>query len=76
MKRKPKLAPRNPLVAAVKFRKAGAHDKTTKARRRAHRVQTLREASVHSFSNTGARRTLESLDTSPSRAWARFCRCS
>lgn len=30
---KPKLKPRNPLVADALFRKAGAHDKSGKARR-------------------------------------------
>ena len=38
MKRKPKLAPRNPLVAASLFKKAGAHDKPHKAQRRADKV--------------------------------------
>lgn len=37
MKRK-SLAPRNPFVAAAKFRKAGKHDKTEKALRRAARM--------------------------------------
>lgn len=35
MSRKPKLAPRNPLVAPSMFRKAGAHGKPHKAQRRA-----------------------------------------
>lgn len=43
MKRKPKLAPRNPLVAAGKFRKAGAHDTTEKAKRRAEKRELQRE---------------------------------
>lgn len=34
MKRKP-TAPRNPLVAVAKFRRAGAHGKSVKALRRA-----------------------------------------
>lgn len=38
MKRKPKLAPRNPLVAASLFRKAGSHDKPYKAQRRADKM--------------------------------------
>ncbi len=40
MKRKPKLAPRNPLVAPALFRKAGVHGKTRKAERRAKRMET------------------------------------
>lgn len=40
MKRKSQLAPRNPLVAAALFRKAGIHRKTRKAERRADRIQT------------------------------------
>lgn len=46
MKRKPKLAPHNPLVAPAKFRKAGAHGKDHKAQRRADRVSLLREYGV------------------------------
>jgi hypothetical protein len=39
MKRaKQQRAPRNPLVPAVKFRKAGAHGKSEKARRRAEKM--------------------------------------
>lgn len=47
MKRKPikvpRLKARNPLVSAVMFRKAGAHDKSNKAKRRQEKVmlQTL-----------------------------------
>lgn len=37
------LAPRNPLVAAAKFKKAGAHGKSGKAQRRADKVQRQRE---------------------------------
>lgn len=37
MKRKP-TAPRNPFVAAALFKKAGAHDKPNKAKRRAETV--------------------------------------
>lgn len=41
MKRaKQQRAPRNPLVPAVKFRKAGAHGKSEKARRRAEKIAT------------------------------------
>ncbi len=35
-----KQAPRNPLVAVVKFRKAGVHRKTGKAVRRKEKMQT------------------------------------
>lgn len=45
MKRK-RSAPRNPLVAAAKFKTAGVHGKTEKALRRAARIQTLREYGV------------------------------
>lgn len=38
--------PRNPLVAAAKFRRAGAHDKTTKAKRRGEKT-----ALVHLLKN-------------------------
>jgi hypothetical protein len=41
MKRKPKLAPRNPLVAASLFRKAGSHDKPFKAKRRADKMDLM-----------------------------------
>lgn len=37
-KKQPHRAPRNPLVAAAKFRKAGAHGKTEKARRREQKM--------------------------------------
>lgn len=43
MKRKPMLAPRNPLVVAAKFRKAGAHEKSTKALRREQKMNDQRE---------------------------------
>ena len=41
MKRKTNKVPkaRNPLVAATMFRKAGAHDKTNKAKRRSEKVK-------------------------------------
>lgn len=45
MKRK-MAAPRNPFVAAAKFKKAGAHDKTEKALRRALRMELQREYGV------------------------------
>ena len=46
MKRaKQQRAPRNPLVPAVKFRKAGAHGKSEKARRRAEKIATGKLAS-------------------------------
>lgn len=41
MKRK-RMAPRNPFVAAAKFRKAGKHDKAEKALRRAARMEVQR----------------------------------
>lgn len=45
MKSKRKMvAPRNPFVAAAKFRIAGGHSKSTKAIRRAEKMQ-LRECS-------------------------------
>ncbi len=43
MKRaKQALKPRNPLVVAAKFRKAGAHRKMEKALRRKARVETAK----------------------------------
>lgn len=36
------LKPRNPLVAAAKFRRAGCHEKTRKAERRAEKMALLR----------------------------------
>lgn len=39
---KPRLKPRNPLIAPAKFRKAGAHEKTVKARRRQDKLALLR----------------------------------
>lgn len=41
MKRK-MTAPRNPFVAAAKFKKAGAHGKTTKALRRTEKMELER----------------------------------
>lgn len=43
--RKPSLAPRNPFVAAARFKPAGAHGKTEKALRRANKME-LRTGSV------------------------------
>lgn len=40
----PKLAPRNPLVAVAKFKKAGAHDMSRKACRRAEKMELQRES--------------------------------
>ena len=45
MKRKMQ-APRNPFVAAARFKKAGAHGKTVKAKRRAGRMEMRREYGV------------------------------
>ena len=42
MKRK-QTAPRNPLVAAALFKKAGPHRKTNKAMRRASKTATQRD---------------------------------
>ncbi|NDV51533.1 hypothetical protein [Salipiger sp. PrR003] len=38
-KRKPRLAPRNGHVAAMRLRKSGSHGKTMKAQRRADTIQ-------------------------------------
>lgn len=38
MKKQPTLAPRNPYVAAARFRKSGSHAKNAKALRRADKV--------------------------------------
>ena len=46
MKRKPKLAPRNPFVVPAKHRAAGAHGKTAKAMRRADKMKLQREYGV------------------------------
>lgn len=42
MKRNIRLAPRNPLVAPAKFRKAGAHEKSNKAHRRTDKIALRR----------------------------------
>lgn len=46
MGRKRPALPRNPLVAKAMFRKAGAHDKTRKAKRRGEKVMWQRECGV------------------------------
>ena len=46
MHRKPKLAPRNPLVATSLFRKAGTHNKPHKASRRAEKMDLRRVAQL------------------------------
>jgi hypothetical protein len=49
-KRKP-ITPRNPLVAKALFRKAGRHQKSTKAARRSERVALVcREPAVMTHS--------------------------
>lgn len=45
MKQK-KSAPRNPLVAVAKFRQAGAHGQSEKARRREAKMELQREFGV------------------------------
>lgn len=44
MQKKSKLAPRNPLVAAGLFRQAGAHGKSTKAKRAQQKRELRRES--------------------------------
>ena len=44
-KKLPSLAPRNPLVAEVLFRKAGAHGKSEKAKRREEKMKLKKLAS-------------------------------
>lgn len=44
-KKTPNPAPRNPLVAVAKFRKAGAHGKSEKAQRREERMRVRKLAS-------------------------------
>lgn len=39
-----KLKPRNPLVAAARFRRAGSHEKSRKAERRADKMSLQRLA--------------------------------
>jgi len=41
---KPKIKPRNPLVADAKFRKAGVHEKSEKARRRQEKLALAKAA--------------------------------
>jgi hypothetical protein len=59
--RKPKLAPRNPLVAVSLFRKAGMHDKTRKAQRRADKMALGRVAHGQSSGLLILRREFEPL---------------
>lgn len=44
-KKTPNPAPRNPLVAVAKFRKAGAHGKSEKAQRREEKMRVRKLAS-------------------------------
>lgn len=39
---KPKIKPRNPFVASMKFRKAGLHSKSEKSQRRQEKVALFR----------------------------------
>jgi hypothetical protein len=41
---KPRIKPRNPLVATAKFRKAGSHEKPFKTQRRADKVALFKVA--------------------------------
>jgi len=43
-KKLPNPAPRNPLVAEVLFRKAGAHGKSGKAQRREEKIRLKKQA--------------------------------
>lgn len=61
MNRKPKLAPRNPLVATSMFRKAGTHDKPYKTQRRADKVVLGRVAHGQSSGLLILRREFEPL---------------
>jgi len=45
-KKLPNPAPRNPLVALVKFKKSGAHGKTEKALRHEARIKTKKLVSI------------------------------
>jgi hypothetical protein len=45
-KKLPSPAPRNPLVAEVLFRKAGAHGKSEKAKRREEKMKLKKLAST------------------------------
>src|ERR1019366_9452100 len=60
MKRK-SMAPRNPFVAAAKFRKAGAHGKTGKASRRADKMELRDVAQRQSIRLLTDRREFNSL---------------
>lgn len=44
----PNPAPRNPLVAEVLFRKAGAHGRSEKAKRREEKMKLKKLASIDS----------------------------
>mgnify|MGYP000901142180 CR=1 FL=1 len=46
MKRKPKLAPRNPFSVPASRRKAGRHETSVKALRRAGKMEVQREYGV------------------------------
>lgn len=46
MSKRKRMAPRNPYVAAAKFRKAGSHAKDKKALRREQKMEIQRVASV------------------------------
>lgn len=74
MKRKLKLAPRNPLVAASLFKKAGVHDKSHKAQRRADKVALEGVAHGQSIRLLTGRREFEPLrphHPETSNAWHR-----
>lgn len=62
MHRKPKLAPRNPFVAASLFRKAGTHNKPHKASRHAVKMELRRVAQLAAQEAF----TLEVLGSTPS----------
>lgn len=72
MKRKPRLAPRNPFVVPARQRKAGAHGKSVKATRRAAKMELQREYGVtiaqHPFKVPGLGST-PSAPTTTSFAW-------
>lgn len=72
MKRKPRLAARNPFVVPAKQRKAGAHGISVKATRRAAKMELQREYGVtiaqHPFEVPGLGST-PSAPTTTSFAW-------
>lgn len=53
---KPKIKPRNPLVADARFRKAGVHEKTEKARRRQEKLALAKAAKA--WPEPGQKRSL------------------